>query len=149
MISGKRVLLTGGAGFIGTALTRRLVDENEVILYDNGHRNSIRQTALPGHPNLRLVEGDVLDVDGVARAMKGCQLVVHLASIAGVDTVRRMPLLTMKVALIGTYNVLEAAVKEPQIERLIDFSTSEVFGTYAFQVREGDVTSLEIGRAHV
>jgi len=142
MISGKRVLLTGGAGFIGTALTRRLVDENEVILYDNGHRNSIGQTALPGHPNLRLVEGDVLDVDGVARALKGCQLVVHLASIAGVDTVRRMPLLTMKVALIGTYNVLEAAVKEPQIERLIDFSTSEVFGTYAFQVREGDVTSL-------
>jgi nucleoside-diphosphate-sugar epimerase len=69
-------------------------------------------------------------------------MVVHLAAIAGVDTVLRMPVTTMKVNIIGTYNVLEAAVEAQSIERLIDFSTSEVFGSYAYKVREGDITSL-------
>jgi nucleoside-diphosphate-sugar epimerase len=74
--------------------------------------------------------------------MAGCQLVVHLAAIAGVDTVLKMPVTTMRVSLIGTYNVLEAALARGGVERLIDFSTSEVFGTYAYKVSEGDVTTL-------
>jgi nucleoside-diphosphate-sugar epimerase len=59
-----------------------------------------------------------------------------------VDTVLTMPVHTMKVSLIGTYHVLEAALATRGIERVIDFSTSEVFGTYAYKVREGDLTSL-------
>jgi nucleoside-diphosphate-sugar epimerase len=74
--------------------------------------------------------------------MKGCRIVVHLAAIAGVDTVLKMPVTTMKVSLIGTYNALEAAVAEAGLERFVDFSTSEVFGTYAYKVTEGDVTTL-------
>ena len=74
--------------------------------------------------------------------MSGCDYVVHLAAIAGVDTVLRMPVTTMQVNIIGTYNVLEAARQTPGIKRLIDFSTSEVFGSYAYKVREGDLTSL-------
>jgi nucleoside-diphosphate-sugar epimerase len=69
-------------------------------------------------------------------------MVVHLAAIAGVDTVLKMPVTTMQVAIIGTYNVLEAAVAAGTVERFIDFSTSEVFGAYAYKVREGDITSL-------
>jgi nucleoside-diphosphate-sugar epimerase len=84
----------------------------------------------------------VLNSAQVAAAIKGSQIVVHLAAIAGVGTVLEMPVTTMQVSLIGTYNVLEAALKESKIERFIDFSTSEVFGTYAYKVREGDVTSL-------
>jgi nucleoside-diphosphate-sugar epimerase len=53
-----------------------------------------------------------------------------------------MPVTTMKVSLIGTYNALEAAVAEGGVERFIDFSTSEVFGSYAYKVSEGDITSL-------
>ena len=135
-------MLTGGAGFIGTALTRLVVDHNQVVVYDNGHRNSLKDSELLGHPNLHVIHGDVLDAEGVRKAMQGCHLVVHLAAIAGVDTVLKMPVTTMKVSLIGTYNVLEAAMQESGIERLIDFSTSEVFGTYAYKVREGDVTTL-------
>jgi UDP-glucuronate decarboxylase len=67
--------------------------------------------------------------------------VVHLAAIAGVDTVINHPVLTMKVNLLGTYHVLEAALQH-KVERLVDFSTSEVFGSYAFRVQEADVTSL-------
>jgi nucleoside-diphosphate-sugar epimerase len=67
--------------------------------------------------------------------------VVHLAAIAGVDDVFNHPVLTMKVNMIGTYHVLEAALQN-RVERVLDFSTSEVFGSYAFRVQEGDVTSL-------
>ena len=75
------------------------------------------------------------------KAMEGCQLVIHLAAIAGVDAVFNHPVLTMKVNMLGTYHVLEAALAH-KVERLVDFSTSEVFGSYAFRVQEADVTSL-------
>jgi nucleoside-diphosphate-sugar epimerase len=142
MIRGKQILLTGGAGFIGSTLAARLVEDNRVVVFDNGHRNAIADTPLLGHPNLRYLPGDVLDAGAVEAAVAGCTHVVHLAAIAGVDTVLRMPVHTMKVSLIGTYNVLEAAKNVPGMERVIDFSTSEVFGTYAYKVREGDLTSL-------
>jgi nucleoside-diphosphate-sugar epimerase len=74
--------------------------------------------------------------------MRGCHHVVHLAAIAGVDTVLKMPVRTMQVAILGTHQVLEAARENPLLERLIDFSTSEVFGSYAYKVREGDLTAL-------
>ena len=141
-LTGKKIFITGGAGFIGTKLAERLVQENQVVVYDNLHRNAIASTKLIHHPNLQLIEGDVLDAEYVAEAMAGSHMVVHLASIAGVGTVLEMPVTTMKVSLIGTYNVLEAALREKRIERFIDFSTSEVFGTYAYKVREGDVTTL-------
>ncbi len=141
-IADKRILLTGGAGFIGTSLARRLVKRNQLVVYDNGHRNSIKNSELLGHPNLHVIDGNVLNAEGVRKAMQDCQIVVHLAAIAGVDTVIKMPVTTMKVNLIGTYNVLEAALQVSGIERLIDFSTSEVFGTYAYKVREGDMTTL-------
>jgi nucleoside-diphosphate-sugar epimerase len=141
-VNGKRVLLTGGAGFIGTALARRLLDANEVVVYDNGHRDSLGKSDLLGHPRLRIIKGDVLDAQGVREAIRGCQVVVHLAAIAGVDTVLKMPVTTMKVSIFGTYNVLDAAVAEGGVERFVDFSTSEVFGAYAYKVTEGDLTSL-------
>lgn len=142
MLYGKRILLTGGAGFIGTALARRLIDNNQVVIYDSGHRNSLQDSGLLGHPNLQVIWGDVLDSNAVRQAVRGCQIVVHLAAIAGVDTVLKMPVTTMQVNIIGTYNVLEAARQETGLERFVDFSTSEVFGSYAYKVQEGDVTSL-------
>lgn len=142
MIRGRRVLLTGGAGFIGTALARRLIADNDIVVLDNGHRNSLKHSDIATHPRLTFILGDVLDPDAVNRAIDGCQMVVHLAAIAGVDTVIKMPVTCMRVALIGTYNVLEAAARTKGIERFVDFSTSEVFGTYAYKVREGDVTTL-------
>lgn len=142
MISNKRILLTGGAGFIGTALARRLVPTNRVVVLDNGHRNCLKDSDIANHANLEFILGDVMNPDTVRQAMHGCQIIIHLAAIAGVDTVIKMPVMCMKVALIGTYNVLEAAVQSEGIERLIDFSTSEVFGTYAYKVREGDTTTL-------
>jgi nucleoside-diphosphate-sugar epimerase len=139
--SGKKIFLTGGAGFIGTSLGTRLVERNELVIFDNHHRNALPFTELEGHPNVRFIKGDVLNYQSVAEAMEGCDMVIHLAAIAGVDDVFNHPVLTMKVNMLGTYHVLEAALHH-RIKRLVDFSTSEVFGSYAFRVQEGDVTSL-------
>jgi len=142
MIKGKRIFITGGAGFIGVSLIRKLVDDNKIVIYDNLHRNAIRYTGLLKHPNVKFVQADVLNAKKVAQSIKGANMIVHLASIAGVDTVLEMPVKTMEVSLIGTYNVLKAAINEKHVERFIDFSTSEVFGSFAFNVDESDETTL-------
>ena len=141
-LSGKRFLITGGAGFIGTTLARRLVDENEIVALDNLHRDALGGTELEEHPNFTFVHGDVLDAELVASLARSTTHIVHAAAIAGVDTVIESPVRTMRVNLIGTYNVLEAAVgTKDSLERLIEFSTSEVFGTYAFRVDERSATT--------
>ncbi len=136
------MVVTGGAGFIGTTLARRLVDENQIVAVDNLHRDTLGGTALAEHPNFTFVRGDVLDAPFLTDVMRGATHVVHAAAIAGVDTVIESPVRTMRVNLIGTYNTLEAALAtKDSVERLIEFSTSEVFGTYAFKVDERHVTT--------
>lgn len=142
MIEGAHILMTGGAGFIGTALCRRLLPNNKIRVLDNLRRNALGTAGLDSHENLELVVGDVRDEKLVDEVTEGIDYVVHMASIAGVDTVMRNPVTTMDVSLRGTMNVLEAARKAGSVKRLLDFSTSEVFGSHAFRVREADVTSL-------
>jgi nucleoside-diphosphate-sugar epimerase len=144
VLRNQRILLTGGAGFIGGRLAQELVEENQVVIFDNGHRDSVSQTSLVKHANVTMIRGDVLDLDAVRRAAEGADYIVHLAAIAGVDTVLRMPVTTMQVNILGTYHVLEAAreLGAGQVKRFVDFSTSEVFGVYAYKVREGDLTAL-------
>lgn len=141
-MKGKTVLITGGAGFIGTHLVERLCENNQVRIFDNFSRNALSNTSLSNHPNVEVIKGDVCDREQVFEVTQGATHVVHLASIAGVDTVLKQPVRTMEVALLGTYYVLEAARAQGKIERFIDFSTSEVFGSYAYKVTEGNVTSL-------
>ena len=141
-LSGKRIVVTGGAGFIGTTLARQLVDENDIVAVDNLHRDTLGGTPLADHPNFTFVQGDVLDAPFLADVLKGATHLVHAAAIAGVDTVIESPVRTMRVNLIGTYNALEAALATKEtMERIIEFSTSEVFGTYAFKVDEQHVTT--------
>lgn len=135
-LENKRIFITGGAGFIGTALTRRLLDNNEIIIYDNLHRNAIFKSGLLSNKNVRLIQGDILDYNKLRESMDGSQIIIHLAAIAGVDTVLEDMVRTLKVNIIGTYNILEAAKSLTNLERLVEFSTSEVFGTYAYKVDE-------------
>jgi UDP-glucose 4-epimerase len=148
-LQGKRIFITGGAGFIATTLSRTLVEENEVVALDNLHRDALSATELSDHPNFHFHQADVLDADAVDELSAGATHFVHCAAIAGVDTVLESPVRTMRVNMIGTYNVLEAAVKtKGTLERLIDFSTSEVFGTHAFNVKEGHVSTIgSVGEA--
>ena len=138
MIAGKRVLITGGAGFIGSELATRLVADNDVIAYDHLQRNSLGNKQLLGHERFELVRGDVLDAEALIRAMEGVDTVVHCAAVAGIDTVIRSPVTTMKVNMVGTLNVLEAAVQAGVSGRVVCFSTSEIFGQLAYHSAETD-----------
>src|SRR6266699_1109854 len=148
-LSGKRIFITGGAGFIGTTLARRLVDGNEIVALDNLHRDALSGTPLAEHPNYHFHQADVLDLDAINELGRGASHFVHCAAIAGVDTVRESPVRTMRVNVIGTYHALEAALATSStLERFIDFSTSEVFGTHAFRVQEGQVSTIgSVGEA--
>jgi len=149
VLRGKRIFVTGGAGFIATTLARVLVEDNEIVALDNLHRDALSATDLASHPNFDFHQADVLDLDAVRELAAGATHIVHCAAIAGVDTVLESPVRTMRVNLIGTYNVLEAAVAtQDTLERLVDFSTSEVFGTHAYNVSEGQVSTIgSVGEA--
>lgn len=137
---GSRVLVTGGAGFIGTALCKQLLRHGaEVRVLDSFDRPSSAFARV--RPDVQVVTADVRDADTVTNAATGCDIVAHLASVAGVQTVRDNPVLTMEVALFGTHNVLSAAVRRG-CRRVVDFSTSEVFGASAFKAAENNVTSI-------
>jgi nucleoside-diphosphate-sugar epimerase len=149
MLEGKRIFISGGAGFIGTTLARELVDRNDVVAYDNLHRDALSGTELGDHPNFTLLQGDILDPDAFRAAAAGATHFVHCAASAGVDTVLQSPVRVMRVNVIGTYNALEAALATlPTLERYVDFSTSEVFGTHALNVEEGHVSTIgSVGEA--
>jgi UDP-glucose 4-epimerase len=138
MIEGKTIFITGGAGFIGSTLAGRLVEANRVVLYDNLARNSLQDKPFRDHANLMLVQGNVLDFAGLRQAMAGADVIVHCAAIAGIDTVIKSPVSTMRVNIVGSANVLEAAASLNHCERVVCFSTSEVFGQQAFRSSETD-----------
>lgn len=144
MIRNRTIFITGGAGFIGSTLVGRLIEANRVIVYDNLSRNTLGSRHYRDHRNLTLLEGDVLDRDHLARAMAGSDIIVHCAAIAGIDTVIKSPVNTMRVNMIGSANVLEAAARLEECERVVCFSTSEVFGQHAFRSSEAD--SSVVGR---
>lgn len=150
MISGKRIFVTGGAGFIANALIARLIGENDIVVYDNFHRDTLSASASAARERLQVVRGDVLDFHGLYEAMRSADIVVHAAAIAGIDTVIKSPTRTMRVNMLGTANALEAAhilgsfslrgMDAPRLQRFIDFSTSEVFGSMAFKPTEDSDT---------
>jgi UDP-glucose 4-epimerase len=136
--AGKRIFITGGAGFIGSALTGRLLADNEVVIYDSLSRDALKDKAYSRHDNLTVVRGDVLDAESLGRAMRGANLVVHCAAIAGIDTVTKSPTATLRVNMIGSYNVLAAADDLERCERVVCMSTSEIYGRRAFRAAETD-----------
>jgi nucleoside-diphosphate-sugar epimerase len=140
-LTGKRILITGGAGFIGSHLVERLIEHNEIVVFDNLHRNALQFAHLDGHKHLHFIKGDVLDYDAVRRAVDGCQIVIHCAAIAGVYTVDRSAIRTMEVNLLGTNQVVKAAI-DVRVERFVEFSTSEVYGPFIHKGKEDDLSTI-------
>ena len=140
MIENKTMFITGGAGFIANTLIKQYVEKNKIVVYDNFHRDTLTGSGMDAHPNVTIIKGDVLDFELLCSSMKGADIVIHAAGIAGIDTVIKNPVQTMRVNMIGTSNALEAARINGITERFVDFSTSEVFGSMAFRSSEDDAT---------
>ncbi|GBD11054.1 Bifunctional polymyxin resistance protein ArnA [bacterium HR23] len=137
MIEGKRVLITGGGGFIGVSLAERLAPHNQVVLFDRDFSaNAWAYAGLAGHPHIHLVEGDILDLPQVSRVAQGVHIVLHTAAVVGVQEVIHNPLRTLEVNYQGTANILKAMAHASACQRFVFFSTSEVYGPQAPQVRE-------------
>lgn len=137
IIYGKKIFITGGAGFIGSTIIDKLKDNNEITIYDNLSRNTIKTTSLQDLKQINLVQGDILDFDNIKSNIGDADIVIHAAAIAGINQTVQSPVNTMMVNMVGTANVLRAVVEaNAHIERFIDFSTSEVFGTQAYRVEE-------------
>lgn len=141
-LAGETVFITGGAGFIGSTLAGALLDRNRVVVFDNLSRDSLSDRAFSHHPNLSVVKGDVLDAEALKRALSGATYVIHCAGVAGIDTVAKKPVTTIRVNMVGSANLLEACSGLSNCKRIVCFSTSEVFGQVAFRAEETSPATL-------
>ncbi len=137
MIKGKKILITGGSGFIASHLIDSLVEQNDITTYDNFTRNSLQYTQ--AKEKVKIVKGDVLDAVELDKQIKDADIVIHLAAIAGVPKVLSQPAKVLAVNLEGTQNAIKASVKH-DVERFIILSTSEVYGPNAENVSETSAT---------
>lgn len=125
-----KYFITGGAGFIGSNMTDRLLSEpeNEVVVYDNfvtGRREFLEDASK--NDRFQLVEGDTLDLEAMTKAMAGCEFVFHFAANADVRMGCEHPRKDLEQNTIATYNVLEA-MRANKIRRIGFSSTGSVYG---------------------
>jgi UDP-glucose 4-epimerase len=141
MIQGKKILITGGGGFIGVHVAERLAAHNELTLFDIDLENSLPYSPLAKDPKVRKVRGDVRDAALVHQEVSQAQIVFHFASLVGVKKVIDNARDTIDTIIFGTRNVLESARQNSKIERVVNISTSEVYGNI-MDAREGVPSSV-------
>lgn len=126
-----KILITGGAGFIGSNLTKRLVNEgHEVVVLDSLLRgNKIDKDTFS---KIQFIKADVRDFEVVLEASKNCDLIFHFAAVLGVDIVADNPVETMDVEVIGTRNVVLSA-EINNVKKIMYASTSGIYGHSAIE----------------
>jgi UDP-glucose 4-epimerase len=130
-----RILVTGGAGFIGSHLTEALLAAgHQVRVLDN--LSTGKRGNLPPHPHLELIEGDIRDAEQVNRVVQGMETAFHLAAVASVAASVDDPVGTHGSNFLGTLNLIEAA-RRHSLRRLLYASSAAVYGdTAALPVHE-------------
>ena len=122
----KKYLVTGGAGFIGSYLVRKLISDGEnVIVFDNFERGSISR--LEGiKDKIELINGDIRDYETVEKIVKKVDVIYHLAAVNGTDNFYKYPRLVLDVGIKGILNIMDASQKF-DIEHVIVASSAEVY----------------------
>lgn len=134
--NGRRVLVTGAGGFIGSHLTEALVaagaDVRAFVRYNSrGDYGLLHQLPPQLFAGVDVIAGDLRDPAAVERAVAGSEIVFHLGAVISIPYSYRHPFETAETNFMGTLNVLQAA-RTHDIERLVHTSTSEVYGTAQF-----------------
>jgi dTDP-glucose 4,6-dehydratase len=129
--SGKHVLVTGAGGFIGSHLTERLVKlgaSTRALVHYNAMGTWGWLDHSPLKTEIKVIAGDVTDHDSVREAVRGVDIVFHLAALVGIPYSYHAPLSYVRTNVEGTLNVLQAALAA-DVERVVHTSTSEAYGT--------------------
>jgi dTDP-glucose 4,6-dehydratase/UDP-glucose 4-epimerase len=122
----KKILVTGGTGFIGAACTRRLVSNGYTVrILDNGFRSDIETLK---DLNVEIIEGDIRDSQVVFQAIEGMDGVIHLAAINATEFFYSKPALVLDVGIRGILNVIDGCIKH-SVKNLLVASSSEVYQT--------------------
>jgi UDP-N-acetylglucosamine/UDP-N-acetylgalactosamine 4-epimerase len=130
MLEGKKILVTGGAGFIGSNLCEFLVANNEVICLDNlitGKKENIQH--LMDNSKFEFLEVDIRDFEACQKAVKGIDIIFHQAALGSVPRSIKTPLNTNEHNITGFLNVLEAARQE-EVKRFVYASSSSTYGDH-------------------
>lgn len=138
-IAKKKILITGGAGFIGSNLCGYFLEDNEVICLDNfstGHYHNIQSFLL--HPNFKLIEGDIRDFETCERAVLGVDFVLHEAALGSVPRSINDPITSNEVNVSGFLNVLMAA-RNANVKRFIYAASSSTYGDSVLLPKVEDV----------
>lgn len=133
-LKGKKVLVTGSEGFIGSHLTERLIelgaDVTALVQYNSFNNWGWIDTFDKNvKDSLNVITGDIREYDNVKRMIKGQQVVFHLAALIAIPYSYLSPMAYVRTNVEGTTNVLEACREEEGIEKIIHTSTSETYGT--------------------
>ena len=131
MFDGKNVLITGGSGSLGTALTRKIL-ESDVKAVRIFSRNESKQLEMQNEINdsrVRFLIGDVRDLDRLAMAMENVDVVIHAAALKHVPVVEYNPFEAIKTNILGTQNVIHACLKE-NVETAICIGTDKAVAPY-------------------
>lgn len=135
-LNGKKILVTGSDGFIGSHLVEHLVrlgfSVRAFVLYNSFNSwGWLDRSPKEIKDNIEVFAGDVRDPNGVREAMKGCDVVLHLAALIAIPYSYHSPDTYVDTNVKGTLNIVQAA-KDLGIERVVHTSTSEVYGTAQF-----------------
>jgi UDP-glucose 4-epimerase len=127
-IKGMNVMVTGGAGFIGSCLVDRLVQDNDVLVYDNlsGGRKEFIEEHI-GKKNFKFAKADILDKPALKNRMKGIDIVFHIAANPDIRYGTRKTSVDLEQGTIATYNVLEA-MRLCDVDKISYSSSSVVYG---------------------
>ena len=135
-LSNKKILVTGADGFIGSHLTEELVrqghDVRAFVLYNSFNSWGWLDSTEPEvRRSLDVFAGDIRDPHGVKTAMKGCEVVLHLAALIAIPYSYHSPDTYVDTNIKGTLNIVQAA-RELGVQKVVHTSTSEVYGTAKF-----------------
>lgn len=134
-----RILITGGAGFIGSNLCEYFIHKgHQVVCLDNlvtGHRHNIND--LLSHPNFSLIEGDIRSLADCEKAVRGCDFVLHQAALGSVPRSINDPITTNDVNISGFLNMLVAS-RDAKVKRFIYAASSSTYGDSELLPKEED-----------